>query len=149
MQYTINTFSFHRLGFFHKCLLCIRVLFYGFMPKIIFFYAEKLRAILVWFFFLIPNAIQNFYRSSKKSKFWLPNTFHLLQETVNNESYSPQNLPYNLDLMDPAALLYTHILLWFFYHYRIQMIHLSLKVRIDRQLQFTMCWMLKKCTESC
>lgn len=55
MQYTINTFSFHRLGFFHKCLLCIRVLFYGFMPKIIFFYAEKLRVILVWFFFPYPK----------------------------------------------------------------------------------------------
>lgn len=110
MQYTINTFSFHRLGFFHKCLLCIRVLFYGFMPKIIFFYAEKLRAILVWFFFfLIPNAIQNFYRSSKKSKFWIPNTFHLLQETVNNESYSPQNLPYNLDFNGPcSSFIYTY-----------------------------------------
>lgn len=110
MQYTINTFSFHRLGFFHKCLLCIRVLFYGFMPKIIFFYAEKLRAILVWvFFFLIPNAIQNFYRSSKKSKFWLPNTFHLLQETVNNESYSPQNLPYNLEFNGPcSSFIYTY-----------------------------------------
>lgn len=110
MQYTINTFSFHRLGFFHKCLLCIRVLFYGFMPKIIFFYAEKLRAILVcFFFFLIPNAIQNFYRSSKKSKFWLPNTFHLLQETVNNESYSPQNLPYNLDFNGPcSSFIYTY-----------------------------------------
>lgn len=56
MQYTINTFSFHRLEvFFHKCLLCIRVLFYGFMPKIIFFYAEKLGAILVWFFFPYPK----------------------------------------------------------------------------------------------
>lgn len=110
MQYIINTFSFHRLEvFFHKCLLCIRVLFYGFMPKIIFFYAEKLRAILVWFFFLIPNAIQNFYRSSKKSKFWLPNTFHLLQETVNNESYSPQNLPYNLDFNGPcSSFIYTY-----------------------------------------
>lgn len=110
MQYTINTFSFHWLEvFFHKCLLCIRVLFYGFMPKIIFFYAEKLRAILVWFFFLIPNAIQNFYRSSKKSKFWLPNTFHLLQETVNNESYSSQNLPYNLDFNGPcSSFIYTY-----------------------------------------
>lgn len=97
-------------GFFSQmCLLCIRVLFYGFMPKIIFFYAEKLRAILVWFFFLIPNAIQNFYRSSKKSKFWLPNTFHLLQETVNNESYSSQNLPYNLDFNGPcSSFIYTY-----------------------------------------
>lgn len=110
MQYIINTFSFHRLEvFFHKCLLCVRVLFYGFMPKIIFFYAEKLRAILVFFFFLIPNALQNFYRSSKKSKFWLPNTFHLLQETVNNESYSPQNLPYNLDFNGPcSSFIYTY-----------------------------------------
>lgn len=111
MQYIINTFSFHRLEvFFHKCLLCVRVLFYGFMPKIIFFYAEKLGAILVLFFFcLIPNAIQNFYRSSKKSKFWLPNTFHLLQETVNNESYSPQNLPYNLDFNGPcSSFIYTY-----------------------------------------
>lgn len=32
--------------FFHKCLLCIKIFIpYGFMPKIIFFYAEKLRAI--------------------------------------------------------------------------------------------------------
>lgn len=110
MQYIINTFSFHRLEvFFHKCLLCIRVLFYDFMPKKFFFYAEKLRATLVWFFFLIPNAIQNFYRSSKKSKFWLPNTFHLLQETVNNESYSPQNLPYNLDFNGPcSSFIYTY-----------------------------------------
>lgn len=59
-------------------------------------------------FFLIPNALQNFYRSSKKSKFWLPNTFHLLQETVNNESFSTKPIPYNLDFNGPSSFIYTY-----------------------------------------
>lgn len=98
-------------GFFSQmCLLCIRVLFYGFVPKIIFFLCWKTKGYIgLVFFFLIPNAIQNFYRSSKKSKFWLPNTFHLLQETVNNESYSPQNLPYILEFNGPcSSFIYTY-----------------------------------------
>lgn len=42
--------------FFTNVYFVLRVLFHGFMPKIIFFYAEKLRAIY-WcvFFFVYPK----------------------------------------------------------------------------------------------
>lgn len=54
-------------------------------------------------------------------------------------SHSPQNLHHTTWILMDPALLYTYWL-WFFYHYRIEMIHLSLKILInDRQLQFTMC----------
>lgn len=94
--------------FFTNVYFVLRFLFHGFMPKIIFFYAEKLRAIYwcVVFFLFIPNALQNFYRSSKKLKFWLPNTFHFLQETVNNESFTTKPTPYNLDFNGPSSFIY-------------------------------------------
>lgn len=79
MQYIINTFSFHRREvFFHKCLLCVRVLFYGFMPKIIFFYAEKLGAILVWFFFSLSQMLYRTFIGHPRNRsfgFQIPFTY--------------------------------------------------------------------------